>query len=135
MITDAAGVPLAGHVTAANVNDVTHALPLLVDLPRVGGARGAPRWRPDELLADKGYDCQPLRELVAWLGIKPRMARRKQPTAGLGRQRWPVERTLSWLHQFRRLRTRYDRLESVHQAFLDLAMSLICLRRLQQRFC
>src|SRR5690606_26062401 len=76
VITDAAGVPLAGHVTAANVNDVTHALPLLMDLPRVGGARGAPRWRPAQLVADKGYDCQPLRDLVKWLGIQPRLARR-----------------------------------------------------------
>ncbi|MEI2723993.1 MAG: transposase [Verrucomicrobiota bacterium] len=30
-------------------------------------------------------------------------------TGALCALRWPVERTLAWLHQFRRLRTRYDR--------------------------
>lgn len=29
--------------------------------------------------------------------------------SGLGSQRWVVERTLSWLHQYRRLRVRYER--------------------------
>lgn len=134
-MTDARDVPLAAHVTAANVNDVTHALPLIVDLPRIAGRRGAPRWRPDQLIGDKGYDCQALRDVLAWLGIQPKLARCGQTTKGLGRRRWPIERTLNWLHQFRRLRIRWDRREAIHQAFLDLAMSLICHRQLQRQFC
>ncbi|HMA46953.1 MAG TPA: IS5/IS1182 family transposase, partial [Frankiaceae bacterium] len=38
--------------------------------------------------------------------------------------------TLSWLHQFRRLRTRWERRPDLHHAFLSLACSIICLRRL-----
>jgi len=34
---------------------------------------------------------------------------------GLGQWLWEVERTLSWLHQFRRLRVRYDRSAEIHQ--------------------
>ena len=37
--------------------------------------------------------------------------------------RWVVERTLSWLHQFRRLRIRYERRADIHEAFLTLAAS------------
>jgi len=48
----------------------------------------------------------------------------------LGRLRWVVERTIAWLHQFRRLRVRYERRADIHQAFLSLGCSLICLRTL-----
>ncbi|HEY1174416.1 MAG TPA: IS5/IS1182 family transposase, partial [Verrucomicrobiae bacterium] len=36
----------------------------------------------------------------------------------------------SWLHQFRRLRIRYERRPDIHLAFLTLGCSLICLRSL-----
>ena len=48
----------------------------------------------------------------------------------LGRLRWVVERTIAWLHQFRRLRVRYERRADIHQAFLTLGCALICLRTL-----
>ena len=44
----------------------------------------------------------------------------------LGKWRWVVERTLGWLHRFRRLRIRYERRADIHQAFLSLACILIC---------
>ncbi len=56
------------------------------------------------------------------------------PLACLGSQRWVVERTLYWLHQYRRLRIRYKRRADIHQAFLSLACSLICLRQLNRSF-
>jgi transposase len=40
--------------------------------------------------------------------------------------RWVVERTLAWLHRFRRLNIRYERRPMVHQAFLSLGCALIC---------
>jgi transposase len=55
--------------------------------------------------------------------------------SGLGSERWVVERTLSWLHQYRRLRLRYERCADIHEAFLSLACSLICLRQLRSSFC
>jgi transposase len=45
------------------------------------------------------------------------------------------ERTLSWLHQYRRLRTRYERRADIHEAFLSLACSLICYAQLKNSFC
>ena len=62
-------------------------------------------------------------------GIRPHIARRRTPHgSGLGKYRWYVERTLSWLHNFGRLRVRKDKSPEIHQAFLRLANALICLR-------
>ena len=44
----------------------------------------------------------------------------------LGRQRWIVERTLAWLARYRRLTIRYERLVTMHEAFLHLACALVC---------
>jgi transposase len=51
----------------------------------------------------------------------------------LGRHRWVVERTLSWLLRFKRLGLRYDRTEATLRPLLLLAVSIINLRRLVQR--
>jgi transposase len=45
--------------------------------------------------------------------------------------RWVVERAFAWLHQFKRLRNRYERRADIHQGLLELACILICLRRLR----
>ena len=36
----------------------------------------------------------------------------------------------AWLHQFKRLRTRYERRADLHQAFLTLGCCVICARML-----
>jgi transposase len=66
-------------------------------------------------------------------GLAGRAARRRGVAhgSGLGRQRWVVERTLAWLHQFKRLRIRWEYRADIHEAFLKLACCLICWRRLQ----
>jgi transposase len=48
----------------------------------------------------------------------------------LGRHRWVVERTLAWLAKYRRLTIRYERRDDIHEAFLHLGCSLICLNYL-----
>jgi transposase len=68
-------------------------------------------------------------------GITPRIARRGiESSEKLGRYRWVVERTLSWMNRFRRLKVRYERRDDIHQAFLDLGCVLICWRYVQ-RLC
>ena len=105
-------------------------------IPPVRGKRGRPLRRPQTLIADRGYDSDPHRRLLLHLGIRPLIARRKtRHGSGLGRQRWVVERTISWLHQYRRLRIRYERRADIHEALLSLACSLICLRLLRSPFC
>lgn len=131
---DAQGVPLAVRITGANTADITQLLPLLEAIPPVQGRRGRPRRRPKKVLGDRGYCSQPHRDELRRRGIIPRLARRKTPHgSGLGKERWPVERTLSWLHNARRLRVRFDRLDCIHEAFVKLQCCLICHAKL--RFC
>ncbi len=64
--------------------------------------------------------------------VKPVIARRGiEHGSGLGELRWVVERTFAWLHQFRRLRIRWERRPELHLAFLNLACALICWRQLR----
>jgi transposase len=64
--------------------------------------------------------------------VKVRVARPGDPHgSGLGRKRWVVERTIAWLHQYRRLRVRYERRADIHEAFLMIGCCLICFKQLQ----
>jgi IS5 family transposase len=88
---------------------------------------GRPRKRPEKLHADKAYDSGPLREELRRRGITPRLARRGiESSERLGRHRWVVERTISWLNRYRRLRIRYERRADMHLAFLHIGCALIC---------
>ncbi len=87
------------------------------------------------MFADRGYDHDKYRRLLRQRRITPKIARRGSAHgSGLGEQRWVVERTFSWLHNFRRLRTRYERRADIHQAMISVACSVICLRRLLNSF-
>jgi transposase len=100
----------------------------LVDaMPAIGGRPGPPCRKPSSVQGDRGYDSERHRSELRHRGITPVLARRRQPHgSGLGRTRWVVERTLAWLHRFRRLNVRYERRPCVHEAFLTLACALVC---------
>jgi transposase len=136
VVTDAAGVPLVAKVTAANVNDATQLIPMVDAIPPVAGKRGAPRRRPDAVQTDRGYRSHRNR-MAMWIrGIEPLIPEHDAPHgSGLGATRWVVERTIAWLHQFRRLRIRYERRGDIHQAFLTLGCILICFRTLDTSLC
>jgi transposase len=70
------------------------------------------------------------------VGIASEIARRGQPHGiGLGKTRWDVKRTISWLHNFRRLHIRFECLAFIHEAFLNLACCIICRRQPKNSFC
>ncbi|GDY68600.1 hypothetical protein SAV14893_079930 [Streptomyces avermitilis] len=54
--------------------------------------------------------------------------------SGLGKVSRLAERAFARLHQFKRLRTRYERRADLHQGLLEPACSLICFRRLRTSF-
>ena len=136
VITDASGIPLASSVTAANVNDIDQLAPLFNALPAVAGKVGHPRKKPDALQGDLGYDSEPHRQGLRDLGVEPILPEKGiDDQSGLGETRWPVERTLSWGHQNRRLRIRYEKRPDIHQAFLTLACIKICASALFSRYC
>ncbi|MCZ1004181.1 IS5 family transposase [Streptomyces mirabilis] len=135
LIVEGRGIPLAASLTGGNRNDVTQLLPLLDKIPAVAGVVGRPRHRPDSLLADRGYDHDKYRRLLWQRGIRPVIARRgEEHGSGLGIFRYVVERTIAWLHGYRRLRIRWERRDDIHEAFLNLAVCLITHRHVQ-RLC
>lgn len=96
-------------------------------MPLLRGAVGRPTRKPTLVQGDRGYDSQPHRLALRARGITAVLAKRGTPHgSGLGRTRWVVERTLAWLHRFRRLAVRYERRPCIHEAFLSLACSLVC---------
>ncbi|WP_230534929.1 IS5 family transposase [Streptomyces griseomycini] len=135
LITDRYGTPLAVSVTSGNRHDLTQLMPLLDTIPRIRGLVGRPRYRPRRLFADRGYDYDKYRRLLRARGITPRIARKGTAHgSGLGKTRWVVERTFAWLHQFKRLRIRYEIRADLHLGLLQLACIIICLRRLRTSF-
>jgi len=106
---------------------VTQLAPLVAAIPPLRGKRGRPRRRPQRVQGDRAYDSEPHRRALRARRIEPILAKRNTPHgSGLGVHRWVVERTLARLHQFRRLRVRYERRADIHEAFLSLARALIC---------
>lgn len=102
------------------------------------GKRGRPRRRPKQLLADRAYWSHRYHRELRQRHIKPQIAPPKSPHgSGLGKERWVVERTISWLHQKRKLRIRYERRDDIHEALLQIGCALICFSRLQaaESFC
>ncbi len=86
-------------------------------------------------MAYRGYDHDIYRRQLWQRGIRPVIAKRGEAHGtGLGTFRYVVERTIAWLHGFRRLRIRWERRDDIHEAFLGLATCLITHRHVQ-RLC
>lgn len=136
LITDGHGLPLAVILSGANAHDVTQLEPLVEAIPPLRGKRGRPRRRPERVQGDRGYDSEPHRQRLRRKGIEPVLAKRgTEHGSGLGVFRWVVERTIAWLHQFRRLRVRYERRADIHEGLLSLGCALICWKHTQLSFC
>ena len=115
---------------------MTQLIPLIDAIPAIAGKVGHPVQRPEEVFADRAYDSDPHREQLLRRGIEPSIPRRNtEHGSGLGIFRWVVERTISWLHQFRRLRVRYERRADIHMALVKIGCIVICHRCLTGSFC
>jgi transposase len=127
LVCDDGGVPL----TAANVNDTTVFQAVMDDVPPIRTPAGRRRTRPAKVHADKGYDSRANRGYLRRRGIKARIARRQiESSARLGRHRWKVERSLSWLSCFRQLQVRWDRDGGRWFAFVLVACAVVCFNQL-----
>ncbi len=127
LLVDRRGVPLVLRAAAANRSDHLEILPAVASFPAVPGKPGRPRTHPDELYGDAGYDCDATRSLLRWLGIEPHIRRRNDKHGShLGRVRWVVERTISWIKALRRMRVRYDRSNTSIDAWTSLAAAAVC---------
>ena len=83
------------------------------------------------LIADRGYDSNPLRNALAARGIAaciPSKKNRKQPIPHdkeLYRQRYRVEVMFGRLKDWRRIATRYDRCPTIFFGAITLAATVI----------
>jgi transposase len=122
MLADTLGRPLRFIVTAGQVGDITTA-PALLD-----------GMQAEAVLADKAYDSNALRALIASMGAEaviPSNRCRKvaipHDTASY-KQRNRIERCFNKLKHFRRFATRYDRRTIHFTGFIHLAAAMIWLR-------
>jgi transposase len=136
VVVDGKGVPTGVSVAAASGAEVQLAEPTLASISVPRGGPGRPRSKPDRVVADRGYDRDPLRERLAQKGIEwisPHRSNRVRPRTqdgralGRYRRRWIVERTFAWLGNFRRLIVRHERSTQMYLAFVHLACALIAL--------
>ena len=135
LVCDGGGLPLTAVVTAPNVNDAMMLQAVLDDVPPVLTPSGRRRHRPGKVHGDKAYDSAANRAYLRRRGIRPRIARRGvESSTRLGRQRWKVERSLSWLSCWRRLGVRWDRDSERWFAFVLVACAVVCFNRRSARF-
>jgi len=86
---------------------------------------------PKHMLGDKAYDSAELREQLGKRGTKaviPNRSNRKQPfsfSKRLYKHRWRIESAFSRLKDFRRIATRYDKLECNYLASVCLTAALV----------
>ena len=137
VLVDGQGLPLGVRLESASPAEVTLAEATLAEV-RVPRSKGRPRQKPARVIADRGYDSDPLRQRLQKRGIeliapyrKNNKERRYEDGRKLRRykRRWIVERTNAWFGQFRRLLVRHEHLLSTYRAFFYLACFWITLRR------
>jgi transposase len=138
VLADGKGTPLGVHVEAASPAEVK-LVEATLDNARIPGRKGGrSKRRPMCLIADRAYDSNAARALLVKRGIEPIIPKRRNNRVAThqdGRKlrrykrRWIIERTNSWLQNFRRLVVRYERKVKNFEALIHLACALITLKR------
>jgi transposase len=130
VLTDAEGLPLGADTASASPHEVTLIEALL--------EKRVLRQKPRRLIYDEAADSDPLRKRLQSRGIelvcRHRRNRVKPPTQDgrklrRFRRRWKVERSISWLQNFRRLVTRYEFHAHLFHGFVQLACLIVVLGR------
>ena len=131
---DGRGRPVAFHLTGGERHDLLGVGPLLARGTLRTGRRGRPRWKPQSVIADRAYSAAWLLEALRRKRIVPVIpSRAGQPEnpdfdREIYRERNLVERLVGKLKQFRRVATRYDKLDPHYLAFVQLASVVLWLR-------
>jgi transposase len=131
LMVDREGIPLSLFTLSANEAEV-NAVETLVDV-RMS------KKRPERLMYDKAADADWLRENLKARNVElicPHRRGRKKPATQDGRpmrrykRRNRVERTISWLFNFRRLVVRYEWYPELFEGFAFLGCLFTVMKRL-----
>ncbi len=131
---DGRGRPVTFHLTGGERHDLIGVGPLFERGALRTGWRGRPRWKPDAVLADKAYSAAWLLDALRRKGIVPVIPSRSDQPGNPDfdreayRGRNLVERLVGQLKRFRRVATRYDKLDPHYLAFVQLASAMVWLR-------
>ena len=130
-VTDGTGLPIAVGIASGERHEVK-----LVDQTLDAAFLEE---LPQRLIGDMAYDSNELdqrlheeRDIEMIAPHNPTRKRRTQDGRPLRRyrRRWLVERVFAWLHNFRRLVTRYERKATNFLGFVQLGCIVILLRQL-----
>ena len=131
VVADGEGVPLGVLVASASPHEVT-LIESAVDAV-------VPDKQPERLIYDRAGDSDGLRDRLKGRGIElicPHRVNRQKAKRQDGRKlrryarRWKIERTISWLGDFRRLVVHYEREIVMYMGFIHVACLIITLRKL-----
>lgn len=121
--------PLAVVIAGANDHESLH-------IERLIDAVVVPLPEETTLVYDKAADNDPLRERLSWQGIRvvsaPRRNRRRTLHHAYKkrlRERWKIERTNAWLHNYGRIMIRKDRRADIFLGWTQLACLFTILKR------
>ena len=135
-MTDANGIPQMVRTGPANQPDAALAPEMLDAIPACAGRKGRPRHRPRAFQGDGAYGIKAIIAAVVQRRVRSQLApygrSRTEHGSGLGKTRYVVERSLSWMSNFRRLKLCDERAGEHFQAFHELAASLICAHRVSK---
>ena len=131
VLVDARGLPVAVDTTSASPHE-SQLVQRLFDFMLTSET-------PPRVIGDKAYDSDRLDDALAQEGvdmIAPHRRNRKlenitQDGRSLRRygRRWKVERTISWIQNFRRLCIRWEKSTIMFQGFLHLGCTMMLLKQ------
>ncbi|MBY8887006.1 IS5 family transposase [Streptomyces sp. PTM05] len=131
ILSDANGLPLVVGVSAGNTHDSERLKPMVEGHQTRHDPHRGRHFKPQRLHAEKAYNRADLRKWLRGKRIGVRIARKgTESSERLGRRRWVIERTMSWLSGYPSLSPRYERDPRNYLAFLGLAAALCCSKRL-----
>ncbi|MBK9119045.1 MAG: IS5 family transposase [Phycisphaerales bacterium] len=128
VLVDARGLPVAIDTAQADAHE-SRCVQALFDFVLT-------RETPPRVIGDKAYDSDKLDEELAQRGMemiaphrgnrKPENVTQDRPAAA-AKRRWTVERTISWIQNYRRLCIRWEKSSCLFSGFLHMTCTLLLL--------
>ncbi len=123
LVVDSGGLPVYFELSGGQVNDIVHATSLVSHAPTA-----------QQVIADKGYDSNPLRGVIEDRGSQSQIPRKQNSTEGnhdmdwcLYKYRHLVENAFMKMKKYRAVATRYDKLARNYQSMVALACVMMWL--------
>lgn len=126
VLSDANGLPLRVGVCAANTHDSLALKPMPSHF-HMGHESHATESKPRRLHAGKAHDVPHPQRWLWGKRIGVRLARKAiESSERLGRRRWVIERTMSWLTGYHRINHQHEHHPGNYLALLRLAATICC---------